>query len=295
MRREDAWPAQLEATLGVTVQNYGTAGFGPQQERLVLEDFALRHHPRVVVLAFFAGNDIRDAEVFESVQRGEQAPPRLGWPIKTIVTRADTWFLMSAIQASTRVWASAGSDRASVAGAPPDAPTVANGQPPSFSRGVFTAEVNGRTMRWALMPPYLSLLNFDEHDLSARRGWTLIEENLVEMRRASRAAGADFVVAFIPFKSQVYLPLLERTFDRATLAAALQFYLRDSRGEPDIDRMSRNRLAQNALMARFCDRAGSRSRRSHARAQARTGAGDTMYFRTTRISTRQARPRSRRR
>ena len=29
MAEEDAWPAQLERRLGVAVQNYGTAGFGP--------------------------------------------------------------------------------------------------------------------------------------------------------------------------------------------------------------------------------------------------------------------------
>src|SRR6188472_4033266 len=57
-----AWPSLLERQLRVPVQNYGTAGFGPQQERLALDDFALRHHPEVVVLAFFAGNDIFDAE-----------------------------------------------------------------------------------------------------------------------------------------------------------------------------------------------------------------------------------------
>src|SRR5438876_954506 len=54
---EQAWPARLEARLGAPVQNYGTAGFGPQQEERVLEDFALGHRPQAVVLAFFAGND----------------------------------------------------------------------------------------------------------------------------------------------------------------------------------------------------------------------------------------------
>ena len=58
MAVEASWPMQLEQRLGVAVQNYGTAGFGPQQELLVLKDFVAAHRPRVVVLAFFAGNDI---------------------------------------------------------------------------------------------------------------------------------------------------------------------------------------------------------------------------------------------
>ena len=99
---EAAWPSQLERIIGLPVQNYGTAGFGPQQELLVLEDYAAHHQPRVVVLAFFAGNDIRDAEAFEHFQQagGKVAPPTLGWPIKDIVSRADTWYVMSAVQAA---------------------------------------------------------------------------------------------------------------------------------------------------------------------------------------------------
>jgi lysophospholipase L1-like esterase len=277
MRREDAWPAQLEARLGRSVQNYGTAGFGPQQELLVLKDFALPHRPRVVVLAFFAGNDIRDAEVFEKFQRDGPQPnePRLGWPIRSVITRADTWFLTSAVQAATRVLAGPAQEPEAARAAVPSAASTGT---PSFSRGMFSVDAGGRTLRWALMPPYLNLLNFSERDLASRRGWTLIEENLREMQRVSRASGAAFVVVFIPFKSQVYLPLLERSFDRATLEEALQFYLRDPSGTPDVARLSSNRVAQNALMARFCERAGIPLLDVTSALQARVDAGDAMYF-----------------
>lgn len=280
MRREDAWPARLEAKLGRPVQNYGTAGFGPQQELLVLKDFALRHHPRVVVLAFFAGNDIRDAEAFESFARAEALPnePKPGWPIKRIVMRSDTWFLTSALQAATHVLTGhVNHPSPATPAAPPPAMPSPPGEP-AFSRGMFTALINGRPMRWALMPPYLNLLNFDEQDLSARRGWALIESSILEMRQASRAAGAEFVVAFIPFKSQVYLPLLERLFGRTALADALRFYTPGSATAPDIDRMLRNRLAQNALMSRFCDRAGIALIDLTQALQERVEAGETMYF-----------------
>ncbi len=69
MAAEAAWAAQLEQALGVPVRNYGTAGFGPQQELLVLKDFVVPRRPRTVVLAFFAGNDIFDAEAFDAFQR----------------------------------------------------------------------------------------------------------------------------------------------------------------------------------------------------------------------------------
>jgi len=266
MAVEAAWPAQLEGRLGLAVQNYGTAGFGPQQERLVLQDFALAHHPRVVVLAFFAGNDIRDAERFEEFERGDHdlTQPTLGWPIRDVVIRADTWYLTSAIQAAARA-AAAGAplpagESAASAGAtgaerrPPDAVSVAEG--PRFDRGVFTVPIGGHMLRFAFMPPYLNLLHFSGDDLAARRGWTLALENIRGMERASRDAGARFVLMFVPFKSQVYLPLLERTLSAADLVRALRFSLPDTPAPPDLAQFARNRLAQNVLMRRFCEQAG---------------------------------------
>src|SRR4029077_12810891 len=97
----ESWPVQLERLLGTTVQNYGTAGFGPQQELLVLKDYVARHRPRVVVLAFFAGNDIFDAEAFDVFQRsvGTQTCVQQRWPFKDVVSRADSWFVVSALRA----------------------------------------------------------------------------------------------------------------------------------------------------------------------------------------------------
>lgn len=270
------WPMQLERRLGVAVQNYGTAGFGPQQELLVLSDYAVRHRPKVVVLAFFAGNDIRDAEVFELAGRTDAAVdhPQLGWPIKDIVSRADTWFLMSAFRAaSTAVVRSAATELSA-------APTAAARTPPTpfFDRGLFTVPFNGRVMRWAFMPPYLNLLNFSESDLEARRGWTLTRQSLTEMRRVSRTVGARFVVVFLPFKSQVYLPLLERTFSREQLANALRVSLHGLVASPDPDRMLRNRLALNALMRRFCEQSEIPFLDVTDALAARVDDGENVYF-----------------
>src|SRR4029077_13277478 len=80
----DSWTSRLERETGLAVQNYGTAGFGPQQELRVLTDYALGHHPRVVVLAYFAGNDLFDAEAFDEFDRsdGTIRRPDPGWPIR---------------------------------------------------------------------------------------------------------------------------------------------------------------------------------------------------------------------
>jgi lysophospholipase L1-like esterase len=103
MAVEESWPSQLERRLGASVQNYGTAGFGPQQELLVLKDYVAAHQPARVVLAFFAGNDLFDAEAFDEFERsgGRTARAAPGWRIKDVFTRADTWYVVSALTAGT--------------------------------------------------------------------------------------------------------------------------------------------------------------------------------------------------
>ncbi len=274
---ESAWPSQLEQMIGLPVQNYGTAGFGPQQELLVLKDYAAHHEPRVVVLAFFAGNDIHDAEAFEAFQKtgGKAEPPTLGWPIKDIVSRADTWYVVNAVHSAVAVANPSPSNRdTQVPGAPP--PTEISS--PRFDRGMFAVPVNGSTLRWAFMPPYLNLLTFSESDLAARPGWALTRDSLIAMQRVSHDIGAEFVLLFLPFKTQVYLPLLSRTFSRDDLARAFQFYLNRPMQAKDVEEMARHRLAHNALMSRFCEEAGIPFLDMTTALQMHVDAGENMYF-----------------
>jgi lysophospholipase L1-like esterase len=281
MAVEASWPMQLERKLGVAVQNYGTAGFGPQQELLVLKDFVAAHRPRVVVLAFFAGNDIFDAEAFDDFQHAGGFRPRAapGWRIKEVVSRADTWYVVSALRASVR-WIGKHDDPAvSAAAAEPTARSFGpNVAVPSFDRGMFTVVVGGRRLRWAFMPPYLNTLNFSEEELASRRGWKLTRDAIGEMQRVSRSFGAQLVVMFVPFKSQVYLPIVERAFWRDERLSAFRFYLAGNQRPVDLDAMSRNRLAQNALVRRLCDEARIPLLDTTAGLEARLATGENVYF-----------------
>ena len=278
---DEAWPTRLERQTGLAVQNYGTAGFGPQQELLALKDYAARHHPSVVVLAYFAGNDLFDAEAFDDFARSGGAIRRAvqGWQIKDVVSRADTWFLVSALRA-TGTWVSTLERAEARADAGPAAATVAPAPVSgvAFDRGMFTAAVNGRAMRWAFMPPYLNTLNFSERDLAARKGWALTQQAIGEMQNVSRGIGATLVVMFLPFKSQVYLPWLAQALPALELSRELQFYLPDNPGPPDVALMLRNRLAQNTLMRRFCEEHGISFLDTTGALTARFASGDNVYF-----------------
>jgi lysophospholipase L1-like esterase len=256
---EEAWPARLEARLGVTVQNYGTAGFGPQQEERVLEDFALRHHPRVVVIAFFAGNDIFNAESFDEFDRAPAAarPRPPGWRIKDTVARFDELYLVSLVRAGREAlherWPGSGAARADEhAGEGAAETTAPAGTLATFDRGMFTVPVAGRALRVALMPPYLNTLRFPVEELRARRGWALTRRSMERMQQLCRASGAELIVMFVPFKSQVYLPLLQRSFARDELERALAFYFRGTGPAVDVETLASHRLAQNELMGALC-------------------------------------------
>jgi lysophospholipase L1-like esterase len=278
MSAEASWPVQLERQLGLAVQNYGTAGFGPQQELLVLKDYVAVHRPHLVVLAFFAGNDIFDAEAFEQFERSRGTAQRVvpGWRIKDVVSRADTWYVVSALRASAS-WL-ARQEATNIAVEPVEAasePRVA-GARASFDRGMFTVPVADQVLRWALMPPYLNTLNFSEDVLAARQGWTLTRQAISAMQQEAHAFRAEFVVMFLPFKSQVYLPLLERTFSHDALQSAFKFYLRDERAA-DIDAMARNRLAQNRLLRRLCRQLAIPFLDTTGALQAHVDAGQNMF------------------
>jgi hypothetical protein len=126
------------------------------------------------VLAFFAGNDIFDAEAFDAFQRSGGAIKRtpLGWRIKDVVSRVDSWFVVSVLRAGSR---SFNAHQGAVAAAEPDhapaRPVDASEDPsPGFDRGWFELPVAGRQMRWAFMPPYLNTLNF----WPSASTWTLL-------------------------------------------------------------------------------------------------------------------------
>ena len=282
-----SWPAQLEQALGVPVQNYGTAGFGPQQELLVLQDFVAAHRPRTVVLAFFAGNDIFDAEAFDQFQRAGGVPQRAapGWRTKDVVSRADTWFVVSALRAGSRWLGSNGGGVAEAAVQPTQVVSselpveeASPGASPAFDRGTFAVPVAGRVLRWAFMPPYLNTLYLSERELAARPGWRLTRDALAEMERVSRSFGATFVVMFLPFKSQVYLPLLKDAFPADELRSALGYSLERYDRAIDLDRLYANRLAQNRLMARYCAEADIPFLDTTPALAARVATGANVYF-----------------
>lgn len=283
--REQTWPAQLEKILGTPVQNYGTAGFGPQQERYVLEDFAIHHHPKVVVIAFFAGNDIFDAESFAKFQQSPTDSAEIpGWKIKKVVMRYQTFYPYTlssmALQGVWRrdVQTADQTLQPAPAAAAASLPDSASQPRAYFNRGMFHFPVHGQEMSVAIMPAYLRTLNYSREWFAARPGWELTRRTYLEIKQTAAQNGATLVVMFIPFKSQVFLPLLQRAFSSGDLNRDFRFYFRENQSDANVAVMAKNRLAQNELMRTFCEDNGLPFLDLTPAIQQQIEQGNNLYF-----------------
>jgi GDSL-like Lipase/Acylhydrolase family len=280
---ELAWPSRLSARLGVPVRNYGTAGFGPGQERRVLEDYVLGRRPRVVVVGFFAGNDLQDAERFRHFEQDGSFRPSFayGWKFKEVVARFDNLYVVSGARGISSLLQHPApareepSESDGYSGDDPAAPGVIRA---GFDRGLFAVPVAGHTVRFAFLPAYLNTLRFSRAELEAWPGWALTREAYRQMDRGVREAGARLVVMFIPHKAQVYLPLLQASLPAAELARALEATLGQPDRPLDLGAMLQNRLAMNGLMRDFCAQEGIEFLDLTEALEARVARGQNVYF-----------------
>lgn len=282
---ELTWPSRLASLLGVGVRNYGTAGFGPGQELRVLKEYVLARRPRLVVVGFFAGNDLQDAERFETFERKGAFPPAaLGWKIKPVIARFDQLYAMSLYQgfaSGLRDWSGPLAHAASpvapedYSGDDPAAPARPG---PGFDRGLFTVPVGGRALRFAFLPPYLNCLALSRDQLRTSHRWELTRRSYREMARLVGSQGSQLVVMLVPSKAQVYLPLLEATLSAEELRQALAFCLREQPNAPGPEALLRNRLALNQLMRDFCASEGIAFLDLTPELESRVQVGHNVYF-----------------
>ena len=245
--REEAWPARLEELTGKKVQNYGTSSFGPQQELYVLQDFAIAHRPRDVVLGYFAGNDLFDAERFDRWQHGGDKPGEepSGWRLQKSYRRYETLFLTTLARVVMPARKQA------------DVPTPVTSSHSGFDRGAYAIPTaQGTVLRFAFMPPYLQKLADSRSEIERSRGWQLARETFLRMKETCAQHGARLTIMFIPSKDEVYWPFVEHSLGQNELDRSLDFISSYNHMPLRAADISANRLAQNELMREFCAIAG---------------------------------------
>jgi lysophospholipase L1-like esterase len=267
--REESWPARLEQITGKRVQNYGTSSYGPQQELYVLQDFAIAHHPRDVVLAYFAGNDLFDAERFDDWQRAGDKPGEeaTGWRLKKKFRRFETLFLTTLVGRAFPARPSASSQ------------TPGRNVASAFDRGAYEIRTaNGAALRFALMPPYLQKLAASRAEIESSRGWQLVRDSLARMKEICGQHDTRLTVMFVPSKDEVYWPLLERSLGQEELQRSVDFISRYNHMTIRIADIRANRLVQNDLMREFCAAAGIRFLDLTPVLEQAASSGRAVYF-----------------
>ncbi|PYI94622.1 MAG: hypothetical protein DME97_01205 [Verrucomicrobia bacterium] len=250
--REESWPARLEQITGKKVQNYGTSSFGPQQELYVLQDYAIRHQPREIVLGYFAGNDLFDAERFDNWEHGGDKPGEepTGWRLRKKYRRYETLYL--ATLARIALPSSRPLQEKNLPGTPRDSLARAR-----FDRGAYEIPTAfGIPLRFAFMPPYLQKLASSRIEIERSRGWELVRGALLKMRETCAEHGSRLTVVFIPSKDEVYWPLVERSLGQEELQRSLDFVSTYNHMPLRAADIRANRLAQNELIREFCAAAG---------------------------------------
>ena len=109
----------LETRTGKAVANLGQAGYGPQQELIVLRRFALPLRPKTVIWCLFEGNDLRDVTLYEEARSADPMTRRGSFAERSILrnvvlalsramnperTPERTQWEWSATHAGTRTW-----------------------------------------------------------------------------------------------------------------------------------------------------------------------------------------------
>jgi SGNH hydrolase-like domain, acetyltransferase AlgX len=172
------WPQKLAEHTGNDVLNLGDVALGPQDELKLLRQYGLKKKPQWVILAYFEGNDLYDAASYE------QANP-------FILFRFGRYLLNRSMEA----WHKAGWDKASA---------VVN----SNYLYPITISINGKPLEMTFFSYYISWLSLNREAIESSQNYRIATKTILQMQELSEAAGAHFLLVYVPSKEHVYLPSL---------------------------------------------------------------------------------------
>jgi hypothetical protein len=169
--------AGLASRLGTRVANLAQIGYGPRQQLVVLKRYALGLRPRIVVWAFFEGNDLKNVHMYDEMTTN--------WPDSH---RAFHSFLERSFTKNV------GLGVARLMGDP---------RPPGEKVSGRIRTADGRTRRMYFLYPGLPL---SERDMDAFEKTRAI---LAEAYELCARDGIRLLVVYLPTKFRVYGTLVE--------------------------------------------------------------------------------------
>lgn len=187
------WPELLSERLGEPVLNLGFQGYGPQSEAAALARFGLPRHPERLILAYFEGNDLIDAEMYE--RRRAHGGAWLDYDRAELGLAERSILFQAARHALRSLRGSLGSQGRTAL------PLEERPYP-------FEVTLGGRPVSLSLSVGYTSRLALTRGEVEALIGFQSAVEAIARLDEEARRAGARLTVAYLPTKLHTYLPAL---------------------------------------------------------------------------------------
>jgi lysophospholipase L1-like esterase len=205
-----SWPSWVARETGSTVYNLALGGFGPPDYLHLLETYATRLSPSVVIVGIFLGNDLEDT-VSRVYSRERWRDLRRHDPPRTAPEHA------AAAADGVRTWLQAHSMFYRLVESGPIGQTVNRVADAARAReaGECSLESGGRFP--TEFTPFDRLRALDLTSPRIQEGLALTIELVDRMRDRTERAGARLIVLVIPTKESVFDGLIDGRADTACL------------------------------------------------------------------------------
>ncbi len=180
------WPERVAQRLGWQALNLGIIGGSPSTLVAPLIEYGLPRRPRVVVYAYFEGNDFYPCDL-------PARPQGARWSDKLVMP--DFW---GAIESKIVQWLM-----------PSRITTALNSDVVTPSK----VEINSRPVELTFAPAYVTTLTMDRPRLESSENWRIVSQSLMEMHDLAAAQNSEFMLVYIPEITRVYWPYIRQNLD----------------------------------------------------------------------------------
>lgn len=183
----------------------GLPGSGTLEQKLLADYFALPRHPKIVILAYFAGNDLTDNLTFHNLRQAgmtfAEKTHQNRNPLEYLVSFHLALFIRDALTQSTHT---------------EDCPypVEAQTEPPT---------------PLAFFDTMVSTLTISEGELQNTEAFELTSQAIVDLATKVKGIGGEFVLMYIPQKAEVYWNYLDDAAQQAIIAGLPATPLVDSK------------------------------------------------------------------
>lgn len=213
---ETPWPELLAQASGQTVLNLASVGYGPQAETTAVRLYGLDKNPQIIILAYFEGNDLRDALNYDEARQQNMSfdayqAAEAPWN-RRLVT-------LTALRVAAVNFVRLLGLRSELERATPD------------TTAVYPAEVtiNEQEMALSFLDGYVAMLTAQRSDIESSHNWKTVTAALLEAQQLAEENEARFILLYLPSKPHVYLPLLPAETAEAITSTAGRVKLEDGR------------------------------------------------------------------